>query len=427
MDPGEGTILRGHPLRDRRPWLQLLPFLLPFLLLGIRTASVSGMRVPPHRTIAGALEHSELVGMDPAGRCYVQDMDSEPYSLHALDWQGREHWSAGRQFDVEWSPLYSRIVSQQDGTVVAENRAGMLVAFQPDGTVAWRFAPFEHVGGEHAWQPYAGGVDNMPPFTCWNDHYGTLYALDYEGRLLWSTEAWTDSLAGNGSRYCEKDGWEDGSILVTVLADPLLQQNGKGEYMLRRLYADGTHEDLWQLDLHGRHSPPVQSGDRVLCMESSAGRGLMEFRDGRMLKGYMVLDGQSWDMAGGRMVLRELDRGLGSYDAEGRLEWHVPQRGIIGKVACAEDGRTYLATALTRTRGPLENWAAGLAWQEYLRLRLGLHSGGQGSELRCYSSDGSLEWTSVLERSDMNSNMLLNGNWLAIENGMNLEVFRIGR
>ncbi len=424
-----------HPLLRWRPWLQLLPGLLPFMLLGVLSLGQAGLRPPPHRTLHSVLTAYHLLGMDSSGQTYFF---SAELGLSSLDVAGRERWSIGlydlfasEMFAGGFRPAFARLQEQVDGGIVLESADGPLLCVDNCGFISWRFDPRTQLpqdgDDKPVWLASRLPPEQVPAFSCWHDRDSTLYALDRYGNLLWATEAWPD-VHGPGralrERYGEKDGWSDGSLLVT-LRRPDSPLDGNGDYLLRRVLRNGSTQDLWRIDLHGRQAPPVMVGETVLCQEDIA-HGLQLFRAGRQLRGFNVLHGFAWDSLPDGWVQRELDRGLSGFDNKAELQWHYPERGLQGQVLGAGDGRCYYLTRARNIRGPLEHWPAALAVQHRLRQALRLEQSGMARQLSCIGGQGELEWQARLE-SDLTDNIFVqSGDWLAVDSGWDLLLYRVG-
>ena len=419
--------------RLRKRMLPAILFALPFILLAVATLLGGWMKVPPLERMPGMLSKAELIGLDASGNSYLQQLDDSEYPLVCIDRRGRERWKlpVRRQLDIEWSPLIDLMQQQDDGVCVFQSREGQLLAVQPDGSFAWRFDPYTTPGLTGLEDPFTSPhpAEQVPPFTYWHDQFSTLYAVDYGGRLLWTAEALADGSEGQfsvGRRAYGKDDWSDGSLLVTVDYSAMLSGSYKGEYMLRRLARNGSYENLWRMDVHGNHSPPVPVGDTVLCYEGRAGRGLQIFSSSGQHRGYQVPGNDCWQLGPDAYYLWESGRGLGCYSLERKLQWHVPQRGMMARLEVDPQGRCYILGSAMQQDSIVAEALSDKLWMRELFRKLGLDYHARHTGIRCYSREGVELWQQRIrgEYSDMAIHAV--DGWLAVESGEDLLLYRTG-
>lgn len=163
----------------------------------------------------------------PDGTCYVQG-DQE---IHALDAEGTVRWSRPLERRSTWDAP----VVTPEGTVVAADEEGAIVAFTPDGSEAWRNESLVRQAA-HELSPVRTPLEMLPDGSvCFLSTNGSLYVLGPDGEERWNRDIHADPLE---SGKPEVDG--RGNIYVANRGD-LLAFDSEGRELFQQRFPAGPY------------------------------------------------------------------------------------------------------------------------------------------------------------------------------------------
>lgn len=286
------------------------------------TAAASGGAGPSNPIqkwkLSANSNHPAVIGKD--GMIYLGGD-----SLYAMTPAGSMKWTSfigeGGEFYADATPaigsngtIYAAFMSTQWGTPIAD-RDSYLTAFNPDGTLKWKYSTGSIVGS----QPAVG-----PDGTVYISNYNSvLFAISPDGFLKWSTKLGTDTSYGS-------------TVLVSLDGSSLYTSCDKGLCALAA--ADGSLK--WSDQKTGA-SPYVAPNGTIYSL--SKGDLVMNSPDGTQLK-MLNLKAQNFTVGKDGTIYAGVGSAMNAFTANGDLIWSVPTAGGTGQAVVGSDGTVYFGS-----------------------------------------------------------------------------------